>query len=687
MSETPSKPQPGTDPSTAPRRRLGSPFLYLLLFIAGFLVLRALFAEAGTNKVAYSQFLQAAESGAFARVVISEEWIKGYPREGAELPAPENQNGVAPRQQSATRERLPWMASRIPGDDDARLLAILQEQSIPYEAQPRSGLMEVFWLWIIPIALLFLFWSFLMRRLTNQVGQGPSGLMAFGKSRARVHSEAQTGVTFRDVAGIDEAVDELKEIVAFLKTPERFRKLGGRIPKGVLLIGPPGTGKTLLARAVAGEAGVPFFSLTGSEFVEMFVGVGAARVRDLFQQAQQRAPCIIFIDELDAIGKTRNGSVMTGHDEREQTLNQLLAEMDGFDSKSGLIVLAATNRPEILDQALLRPGRFDRQVLVDRPDRVGREQILAIHARAIRLSKDVQLSIIASRTPGFAGADLANVCNEAALLAVRRGHDEVRMDDFEEAIERVVAGLEKKNRRIGEREKRVVAFHESGHAVVGWALPNAAPVHKISIIPRGLTALGYTMQLPTEDRYLMSQEELRDKIAALMGGRAAEELFVGTVSTGASNDLKQATEIARLMVREYGMSPALGPVNLGESRQSLFLNGGGENSNLSPRAYSEATAQMVDREVSRIVQEALELARRVVREKRETIERLAARLLVIEAIDADQIEAILGPKARPSEVVAATEARATGSADAADGREAEARESDASREIQPEFEP
>ena len=671
MSETPEQPRQGTDPSTAPRRRMGSPLLYLLLFIVGFFIFRALFSEAGTNKVAYSQFLQAAEAGAFSRVVISEGWVKGYPTEDAASPSSPNsgQEGRSlfdGRANSAARAKLPWMANRIPGDDDARLIAVLNDKGIPYEAQPRSGFMDVFWLWIIPLLLLLLFWNFLMRRLSSQAGQGPPGIMAFGKSRARIHSESETGVTFQDVAGIDEAVDELKEIVAFLKTPEKFRKLGGRIPKGVLLIGPPGTGKTLLARAVAGEAGVPFFSLTGSEFVEMFVGVGAARVRDLFQQAQTRAPCIIFIDELDAIGKTRNGSVMTGHDEREQTLNQLLAEMDGFDSKSGLIVLAATNRPEILDQALLRPGRFDRQVLVDRPDRQGREQILAIHARSIRLSEDVDLSLLASRTPGFAGADLANVCNEAALLAVRRGHDEVLMSDFDEAIERVIAGLEKKNRRIGEREKRIVAFHESGHAVVGWSLPNSEPVHKISIIPRGLSALGYTMQLPSEDRYLMSQEELRDKIAALMGGRAAEELFVGSVSTGASNDLKQATEIARLMVREYGMSPALGPINLSESPQSLFLNGGGEGSGAGPRAYSEQTAEMVDSEVSRIVQEALSLARRIVLEQREAIERLSARLLVIEVLDADQIEQILGPKVRPAVEASLAEVSSGGEAPTAD---------------------
>src|SRR4030081_957069 len=403
---------------------------------------------------------------------------------------------------------------------------------------------------------------------------GPRGVMSFGKTKARIYMEATTGVTFKDVAGIDEAVDELKEIVEFLKTPAKFRRLGGRIPKGVLLVGPPGTGKTLLARAVAGEAGVPFFSLSGSEFVEMFVGVGAARVRDLFQQAAAKAPAIIFIDELDAIGKSRNAGMFGGHDEREQTLNQMLAEMDGFDSRTALIVLAATNRPEILDPALMRPGRFDRQVLVDRPDRRGREQILQIHAREVKLGPDVALRETAARTPGFAGADLANVINEAALLAARRDREKVLMADVNEAIERVVAGLEKKTRRMNDKEKEIVPYRESGHALVSTLTRNSEPVHKISIIPRGMAALGYTLQMPLEDRYLMSREELLDKMAGLMGGRAAEEIVVGSVSTGASNDFKQATEIARLMVTEYGMRDAVGPISLGDRSRSPFLNTG-----------------------------------------------------------------------------------------------------------------
>jgi cell division protease FtsH len=629
--------RPGSGPGGG-RFRFGSPLAYVLLLLLGFFLFRSVFSEAGVQKVPYSQFLEAVRADKFSRVVVSNDWVKGYlsapaePSNAARNPAP--RDGLS---------RLPWLANRIPQDQE--LLKLLESKNLEYEAQPSSAFSDLLWIWLLPIGLGLLFWSFMLRRMGGNMGQGPPGIMTFGKTRARIHSEADTGITFKDVAGIDEAVDELKEIVEFLRTPEKFRRLGGRIPKGVLLVGPPGTGKTLLARAIAGEAGVPFFSLTGSEFVEMFVGVGAARVRDLFQQAQQKAPCIVFIDELDAIGKSRNGNVIGGHDEREQTLNQLLAEMDGFDSKVGLIVLAATNRPEILDPALMRPGRFDRQVLVDRPDRRGREKILEIHARDVRVGPDVNLKALASRTPGFAGADLANVCNEAALLAARRGSENVQMRDFEEAVERVVAGLEKKNRRINEHEKQIVAFHESGHAVVGWKLPSAERVHKVSIIPRGLGALGYTLQLPLEDRYLMSFEELRDKIASLMGGRASEELFIGTISTGAANDLKQATEIAKMMIREYGMSPALGPVNLSEHSRGVFL--GPASAGPEFRTYSEQTAVSVDREVQRLIQEGLDRARQVVRENRAGLQRLAAQLLITEVVDGEELTRILGEKTRP----------------------------------------
>ncbi|MBI3184712.1 MAG: ATP-dependent zinc metalloprotease FtsH [Myxococcales bacterium] len=620
-------------PANSKLPRLGSPLAYVLLLVLGFLLFRNVFEDAGVRRVPYSQFKEAVAQGQFARVQIGSDWVKGFlPPERVAAPEPGEQALRTPP------SSLPWMAHRVEGDE--QLVRLLEEKKILYEAVPSSGLGEALWIWLVPLGLAFLFWSFMMRRVSGGIGQGPQSVMSFGKTRAKITSESDTGVGFNDVAGIDEAVDELREIVEFLKTPEKFRRLGGRIPKGVLLVGPPGTGKTLLARAVAGEAGVPFFSLSGSEFVEMFVGVGAARVRDLFAQAAAKAPCIIFIDELDAIGKSRNSGFPGGHDEREQTLNQLLAEMDGFDAKAGLIILAATNRPEILDSALMRPGRFDRQVLVDRPDKRGREMILEIHAREVKLGPDVDLKSIAARTPGFAGADLANVVNEAALLAARKNRVSVTRADFEESIDRVVAGLEKKNRRMNEREKEIVAHHEAGHAVVSWMLPHSERVHKVSIIPRGLAALGYTMSLPLEDRYLMSLEELRDKLAGLMGGRAAEEIFIGAVATGAANDFKQATEIAKLMVREYGIS-SLGPLCLAEERSVFLRSSGGPE----VRNYSERTAEMIDEEVRRIVDEALDRARRLLLEHREKAEVLAAHLLANELIEEEEIRALVGPKA------------------------------------------
>src|SRR6266849_541273 len=615
------------------RLPIGSPLGYLLLVFLGFLFFRNAFQDVGTRRVTYSEFKDALRKGQFAKVQISNDWVKGFLKENT-VAAPAGEQ--TPRSQPSS---LPWLAHRVPGDDE--LVKLLDQQHVDYEAVPSSAFGDAFWVWLMPLVLAVVFLGLMMRRMGG-LGQGPQSVMSFGKTRAKIQSESNTGVGFKDVAGIDEAVEELREIVEFLKTPEKFRRLGGRIPKGVLLVGPPGTGKTLLARAVAGGAGVPFFSLSGSEFVEMFVGVGAARVRDLFAQASAKAPCIIFIDELDAIGKSRNGGVVAGHDEREQTLNQLLAEMDGFDAKTGLIILAATNRPEILDSALLRPGRFDRHVLVDRPDKRGREQILQIHAREVKLGPDVDLKSLASRTPGFVGADLANVVNEAALLAARKGHDAVMNSDFEEAIERVVAGLEKKNRRMNEHEKEIVAHHEAGHAVVNWLLPHAEPVHKVSIIPRGLAALGYTMSLPLEDRYLMSLDELKAKIAGMMGGRAAEEIFIGEVSTGASNDFKQATEIARMMVREYGMSDALGPVALGQDRASPFLRA---SLGSDGRDYSEQTARMVDEEIRSIVQQGLETARSVLREHKDKVDAVAARLLASEVVEEEELRHLLGTKA------------------------------------------
>jgi cell division protease FtsH len=603
--------------------RFGSPLIYVLLLLVGFLLLRSLFQDAGFQRVPYSRLIERIKSDGCQKVILNNEWVKCYGK-------------AADGSKSA---ELPWLAIRVQGDP--QLLQLLEQKHLEYEAAAEGGMSEMIWMLAVPIGIGLLFVSWLTRRMGGGMPGGPPGVMSFGKTKARIYMESNTGVTFKDVAGVDEAADELKEIVEFLKTPGKFRRLGGRIPKGVLLVGPPGTGKTLLARAVAGEAGVPFFSLSGSEFVEMFVGVGAARVRDLFQQAAAKAPAIIFIDELDAIGKTRNSGMFGGHDEREQTLNQMLAEMDGFDSRTALIVLAATNRPEILDSALLRPGRFDRQVLVDRPDRRGREEILRIHSREVKLGADVDLKLVAARTPGFAGADLANVVNEAALLAARKDRDKVVMADFMEAIERVVAGLEKKTRRMNEREKEIVACHESGHALVGSLTEHSEPVHKISIIPRGLAALGYTMQLPLEDRYLMSREELLDKLAGLMGGRAAEEIVVGSISTGAANDLKQATEIARLMVTEYGMSEALGPVALSERTRSPFLAGPQGMAGLTDKAYSERTQRRIDEEVTRLLEEAIGRAREIVSRHREALGKVAARLLQNEVMEGDELRRIL----------------------------------------------
>ena len=602
---------------------LKSPFALVLLLLVGFLLVRTLFQDAGFQRVPYSRLVEHIRSEGCAKVALSADWVKCYPK----------------AEPAGGKAELPWFAVRVTGD--TTLIPLLEEKHLEYEAVAESNLSEMIWMLAVPVGIGLLLVSWLSKRMNGGMPGGPPGVMSFGKTKARVYMESNTGITFKDVAGIDEATDELKEIVEFLKTPEKFRRLGGRIPKGVMLVGPPGTGKTLLARAVAGEAGVPFFSLSGSEFVEMFVGVGAARVRDLFQQAAAKAPAIIFIDELDAIGKSRNAGMFGGHDEREQTLNQMLAEMDGFDAHTALIVIAATNRPEILDPALMRPGRFDRQVLVDRPDRRGREEILRIHSREVKLGPDVDLKLIGSRTPGFAGADLANVVNEAALLAARKDRDKVVMADFMEAIERVVAGLEKKTRRMNEKEKEIVAYHESGHALVSSLCEHSEPVHKISIIPRGMAALGYTLQLPLEDRYLMQREELLDKMAGLMGGRAAEEIVMGSVSTGASSDFRQATEIARLMVTDYGMSDALGPVSLSERSRSPFLAGAPGSGGMTDKNYSERTQRRIDEEVFRFVEEAMQRARDLVSRHREALGRVAARLLAVEVVEGDELRRIL----------------------------------------------
>jgi len=502
---------------------------------------------------------------------------------------------------------------------------------------------------LIVMTLIILVFFFMMRR----VG-GAGGAMAFGRSRGKLFAEEDLGVDFDDVAGIDEAVEELREVVDFLKTPEKYQILGGRIPKGVLLVGPPGTGKTLLAKAIAGEAGVPFFSISGSDFVEMFVGVGAARVRDMFQQAQAKSPCIVFIDELDALGKTRGTSVVGGHDEREQTLNALLVEMDGFTSNSGVIVMAATNRPETLDPALLRPGRFDRHVLVDRPDVRGREAILKVHVADVKLDQEVKLKEVAGITSGFVGADLANLVNEAALLAARKNKKAVTMQEFTEGVERVTAGLEKRQRIIHEDEKQRVAYHESAHALVACSLPNTDPVHKVSIIPRGLAALGYTLQRPEGDRYLLTQSELESRIQVLLAGTVAEEMIFDDVSTGAQNDLERATEIARSMVMDYGMS-RLGRVNYRESSRSVFL--GTANEMPRERSHSEHTAREIDQEIQHIIEQSQEKVQQILRQRHQALVALADRLIEKEVVDTEELEEIIETNSASPMIVPGTTAK------------------------------
>ncbi len=512
---------------------------------------------------------------------------------------------------------------------EPRLAEQLTQYNVPFTQIRESKFLSTILSWVIPTLIFFGIWMFLFRKFAEKQGMGGGGFMSIGKSKAKVYVEKETGVSFSDVAGIDESKEELQEIIDFLKAPEEYGKLGARMPKGILLVGPPGTGKTLLARAVAGEAGVPFFSISGSEFVEMFVGVGAARVRDLFEQARKSAPAIIFIDELDALGRIRTAAGMGGNDEREQTLNQLLVELDGFDSTSGLVLLAATNRPEVLDPALLRAGRFDRQVLVDRPDKVGRVAILGVHMKKIHAHSDVDPEQLADLTTGFSGADLANLVNEAALLATRRGGDKVMMADFSQAIERIIAGLEKKNRLLNPKERRIVAYHEIGHALVALALPGSDPVYKISIIPRGIGALGYTMQRPTEDRFLMTKGELKRKIAVLLGGRAAEKLVFGHLSTGAADDIARATDIARNMVTRYGMDPELGFV-VYEEKQTTFLQQ--QVQGPSGCHVSDSTAQQIDASIRRIIGECFTMSCDILEKNREHLERCAVKLLQQETL-------------------------------------------------------
>jgi len=595
---------------------------------------------------------QTARYGDLRDVVIGSFQVSGTVRERAAEAADGSRN-QAEGDAAAARgvgSRRRFHTAKLPSENsESRLMAELSEHGVPfrYEEAPSP------WRNWLPMLLLTSLFGLVFFMMMRRIG-GAGSPMAFGRSRGKMYAQEDLGITFDDIAGIDEAVEELREVVEFLRSPEKYQVLGGHIPKGVLLVGPPGTGKTLLAKAIAGEAGVPFFGLSGSDFVEMFVGVGAARVRDMFQQAAAKSPCIIFIDELDALGKTRGSSVVGGHDEREQTLNALLVEMDGFGSNSGVIVLAATNRPETLDPALLRPGRFDRHVLVDRPDVRGREAILRVHVANVKLDPAVNLEQIARITSGFVGADLANLVNEAALLAARNNKTSVGMQEFNEGVERVTAGLEKKKRVIHEDEKKRVAYHEAAHVLVAFSLPNTDPVHKVSIIPRGLAALGYTMQRPEDDRYLLTQSELESRIEVLLAGTIAEEMVYADVSTGAQNDLERASEIARSMVMDYGMS-RLGRVTYRESQRSPFLAGAGADLPQS-RSHSEQTAREIDEEVRRIIDTAMERVRRTMESRRAALEAITRRLIECEVIDGEELRTIIETSMDAPQLVPGTEA-------------------------------
>jgi cell division protease FtsH len=579
---------------------------YLILAIISVVAIQQFWARSQQiDVVPYSQFLDDLKGGKLAEVRVSGDYIEGS------FKTP--QNG---KQQ--------FLTTRVPPD----IANELQQYGVRFAGTIQSTFLTDLLSWVVPTLLFFGLWWLLIRRMAGRAG----GFMSIGRSKAKIYVETDTKVTFADVAGVDEAKEELKEIVDFLKNPTHYGRLGARVPKGVLLVGPPGTGKTLLARAVAGEAAVPFFSISGSEFVEMFVGVGAARVRDLFEQARQKAPAIIFIDELDALGRARGANPFGGHDEKEQTLNQLLVEMDGFDSRTGLVLLAATNRPEILDPALLRAGRFDRQILVDRPDKIGRVDILKVHLKGHRLAGDVDPEKIAALTPGFTGADLANLVNEAALIATRRSAESIAMDDFTRAVERMVAGLEKRKRILNAREREVVAYHEMGHALVAMSLPGTDSVHKVSIIPRGIGALGYTIQRPSEDRFIMTREELDHRMCVLLGGRAAEKVIFNHFSTGAADDLAKVTSIARDMVVRYGMEEALGPVSY-DAERPAFLSGAPSPAGWHERSYSDATARAIDQAVQRIVERNFAATVGILTREREALQRSAKLLLEKETLD------------------------------------------------------
>ncbi|MGB4726741.1 MAG: ATP-dependent zinc metalloprotease FtsH [Thermogutta sp.] len=654
------------DKKAKERRAPGGPAVlwYLLVGLAISFLLAGLIRPTGIEEIPYLELVRLVEQGPpeknpqaaveVTRKIGNEIYRIKYSNPHDLVVRPHEVVGkvtkeiLSPDSKKTKAEDVTFRSSRLGFENDNNaLLNLLLDRGFK---GVRGGEPPTFWEQYGPHIVLLLIFVLVMLFLLRRVG-GPGSAIAFGRSRGRLYAQEDIGVTFNDVAGVDEAVEEVREVVEFLKNPQKFRALGGRIPKGVLLVGPPGTGKTLLAKAIAGEAGVPFFSLSGSDFVEMFVGVGAARVRDMFQQAQARAPCIVFIDELDALGKMRGTSIVGGHEEREQTLNALLVEMDGFNSNSGVIVLAATNRPETLDPALLRPGRFDRHILVDRPDVRGREAILKVHCRNVKLDPSVNISEIAALTPGFVGADLANLVNEAALLAARKNKPTVTMEEFTEAVERVTAGLEKRQRVMSEEEKRRVAYHESAHALVAYCLPNTDPVHKVSIIPRGIAGLGYTLQRPEGDRYLLTQSELESRIQVLLAGNVAEELVFQDISTGAQNDLQRATDIARSMVTEFGMS-RLGRLCLRDDTPSHL---GIYNDWTRPRWYSEATAEEIDREIRRILDEALERTRRILETRRQALEALAQRLMEKEVIDQDELREIVEANSPGPVVVPGTE--------------------------------
>lgn len=594
--------------------RKGKIFFFALLLILALTFINSA-QEVQRDEISYSQFIKLVKEAKIDKAVVTERFITGVIKSDD------------PKQPAKNFMTIPlWQTD---------LAQMLEQNKVDFVV--RSGenwLSNLFFNWVIPMLILVLIWSWVMRR----TAAGAQSFLNLG-GKIHIHQDTQAKITFDDVAGADSAKQELKESIDFLKTPEKFQRLGGRMPKGVLLVGPPGTGKTLLARAVSGEAQVPFFNISGSEFIELFVGVGAARVRELFVQARNQAPCIIFIDELDAIGRTRGGPVMIGgHDEREQTLNQLLTEMDGFDTSVGVVVMAATNRPEVLDKALLRSGRFDRQIVVDKPDLQDRVEILKLHTKALTLAKNIDLSIVARRTPGLVGADLANIANEAAIMATRVGHDKVEKEDFESAIDRILAGPEKKNRVLNPDEKRRVAFHEAGHAMVAEHVPTGQPVHKISIIPRGVSTLGFTLQLPVEEKFLSTEDELKDQLAILLGGRMAEEIALGSISTGAQNDLEKASEIARNMVCNLGMSKKMGPLTYGKRQQLQFL----ETEVSEYRNYSDETARLIDTEIMALIEDAETRAREIIITNRSALEKLADLLQEKEVINREEMLALLG---------------------------------------------